>query len=160
MDRDEIRQEVRRIVDIVYSTHLRDKDIRGPGYFSEDFGVTPQDVQEILRRVEDKFCVIGLTGKNVNAVVEEVYDALQRGVKERVLRILCEQLMWDPDEIREKLKKRDLDIVEDLGADDEDLLQLAWEYEMEFEIKISDEEARRATQFSQIVKLIQQKLSG
>ncbi|MBU1045891.1 acyl carrier protein [Patescibacteria group bacterium] len=68
--------------------------------------------------------------------------------------------MWDPDEIREKLKKRDLDIVEDLGADDEDLLQLAWEYEMEFEIKISDEEARRATQFSQIVKLIQQKLSG
>ena len=90
-------------------------------------------------------------------------------VEERVLNILCDQLMVDFDETQKALKKKDLNIVKDLGADEMDIIELVCDFENEFNIEIENDEydsvedteprdGKAFRNFSQIVQLIERKL--
>ena len=57
-------------------------------------------------------------------------------VEERVQKIVCEQLGASQDEV-----KLEASIIDDLGADSLDRVELVMAFEEEFEIEIPDEEA-------------------
>ena len=57
---------------------------------------------------------------------------------ERVVKVISEQLDFDVNEI-----KPEMNIVDDLGADSLDLVEVVMALEEEFDIEISDEDAER-----------------
>ena len=71
-------------------------------------------------------------------------------VFEKVREILCEQLEIDPDEIT-----LDTNIIDDLGADSLDVVDLVMSIEESFDIEIPDEEVENIKTVGDIVKYIE-----
>ena len=72
-------------------------------------------------------------------------------VFEKVREILCEQLEIDPDEIT-----LDTDIINDLGADSLDLVDLVMSFEDEFGIEMPEDEIENIKTVGDIVKYLEE----
>lgn len=68
---------------------------------------------------------------------------------EKVQKIIAEQLGIDKEEITEESQ-----IVDDLGADSLDVIELLMMLEEEFDIEISDEEAEKLSTVGEIVEYV------
>ncbi len=75
-------------------------------------------------------------------------------VSEKVKAIICDQLMVDPEEITDESS-----FVEDLGADSLDTVELIMEFEDEFGIEISDEQAEKISSVGEAVAYLEKLLS-
>jgi acyl carrier protein len=75
-------------------------------------------------------------------------------VSEKVRAIICDQLMVDPEEITDESS-----FVEDLGADSLDTVELIMEFEDEFGIEISDEQAEKISTVGEAVAYLEKLLS-
>ena len=75
-------------------------------------------------------------------------------VSEKVRAIICDQLMVDPEEITDEPS-----FVEDLGADSLDTVELIMEFEDEFGIEISDEQAEKISTVGEAVAYLEKLLS-
>ena len=73
-------------------------------------------------------------------------------VLEKLIELLCEQLDIEADEVNENT-----DIVNDLGADSLDTVELIMEFEKEFEISIPDEDAEKITTVGDAINYISAK---
>ncbi len=74
---------------------------------------------------------------------------------EEIQQILVAQLGVKPEIVKSESR-----LVEDLGADSMDALELVAALEEKFDVKISDDEAKRIATVSSIVSLIEQKLQA
>ena len=70
-------------------------------------------------------------------------------VEERVKKLICEQLG-----VKEEEVSSDASIVEDLGADSLDTVELVMALEEEFETEIPDEEAEKITTVKEAIDYI------
>lgn len=70
-------------------------------------------------------------------------------IKERVIKIVVEQLGVDPKEITVESS-----FVDDLGADSLDTVELVMALEEEFETEIPDEDAEKITTIQQAIEYI------
>jgi len=75
-------------------------------------------------------------------------------VSEKVKAIICDQLMVDKEEITDKSS-----FVEDLGADSLDTVELIMEFEDEFGIEISDEQAEKISTVGEAVAYLEKLLA-
>ena len=75
-------------------------------------------------------------------------------VSEKVKAIICNQLMVDQEEITDESS-----FVEDLGADSLDTVELIMEFEDEFGIEISDEQAEKISTVGEAVAYLEKLLS-
>jgi len=75
-------------------------------------------------------------------------------VSEKVKAIICDQLMVDQEEITEQSS-----FVEDLGADSLDTVELIMEFEDEFGIEISDEQAEKISTVGEAIAYLEKLLS-
>ena len=75
-------------------------------------------------------------------------------VSEKVKAIICDQLMVDQEEITDESS-----FVEDLGADSLDTVELIMEFEDEFGIEISDEQAEKISTVGEAVAYLEKLLS-
>ena len=75
-------------------------------------------------------------------------------ISEKVKTIICEQLMVDPETVND-----DSSFVEDLGADSLDTVELIMEFEDEFGIEISDEQAERISTVGEAVGYLEKLLA-
>ena len=73
-------------------------------------------------------------------------------VLEKLIELLCEQLDIEADDVNENT-----DIVNDLGADSLDTVELIMEFEKEFEISIPDEDAEKITTVGDAINYISAK---
>lgn len=80
-------------------------------------------------------------------------DELAEKIKERVVRIISEQLMMKPEEIT-----LESDFVEDLGADSLDVVELVIIFEDEFGIKIPDKDAEKVNTVKEAIDYITRKV--
>jgi acyl carrier protein len=71
-------------------------------------------------------------------------------VFEKIVEILCEQLMLDKDQIQ-----MDTAITDDLGADSLDLVEVLMSCEDEFDVEIPDEEAEKFKNVGDLVRYIE-----
>jgi len=75
---------------------------------------------------------------------------------DRIKTIISEQLMVDPEEVTDEAS-----FVEDLGADSLDTVELIMEFEDEFGLEISDEDAEKISSVGEAIayleKLVEQK---
>ena len=76
-------------------------------------------------------------------------------IKEQVIEIVADKLGFDVISIKE-----DLDIVNDLGADSLDIVELAMGIEEEFKIKVPDEEIPDIKTVGDLVKKVENKIKG
>lgn len=76
-------------------------------------------------------------------------------VATRVREIIAEQLMVDVEEVVDEAN-----LVDDLGADSLDAVELVMALEQELEIEISDEEAETIKTVGQAIALVEKKLEG
>lgn len=76
-------------------------------------------------------------------------------IKEQVIEIVADKLGFDVISIKE-----DLDIVNDLGADSLDMVELAMGIEEEFKIKVPDEEIPDIKTVGDLVKKVENKIKG
>jgi len=67
-------------------------------------------------------------------------------IASKVRAIIADQLMIDPDEVTDEAS-----FVEDLGADSLDTVELIMEFEDEFGVEISDEDAEKITTVGEAV---------
>lgn len=72
---------------------------------------------------------------------------------EKVKKLLAEQLNFDVEKITEKSK-----VIDDLGADSLDVVEMLMTLEDEFNVTVSDEESVNLKTVGDIVKLIDSKL--
>ena len=70
----------------------------------------------------------------------------RKDILNKLTTILVEQLNVNPDQVDD-----DARIVEDLGADSLDVIELCMAVEMEFETEVLDEDAERWTTVGQVV---------
>ena len=75
-------------------------------------------------------------------------------VSEKVKAIICDQLMVDQEEINDTSS-----FVEDLGADSLDTVELIMEFEDEFGIEISDEQAEKISTVGEAVAYLEKLLA-
>ena len=75
-------------------------------------------------------------------------------VSEKVKGIICDQLMVDKEEITDESS-----FVEDLGADSLDTVELIMEFEDEFGIEISDEQAEKISTVGEAVAYLDKLLA-
>lgn len=75
-------------------------------------------------------------------------------VSEKVKAIICDQLMVDKEEITDKSS-----FVEDLGADSLDTVELIMEFEDEFAIEISDEQAEKISTVGEAIAYLEKLLA-
>ena len=75
-------------------------------------------------------------------------------VSDKVRSIICDQLMVDQEEITDESS-----FVEDLGADSLDTVELIMEFEDEFSIEISDEQAEKISTVGEAVAYLEKLLS-
>jgi acyl carrier protein len=75
-------------------------------------------------------------------------------VSEKVKAIICDQLMVDPEEITDESS-----FVEDLGADSLDTVELIMEFEDEFGMEISDEQAEKISTVGEAIAYLEKLLS-
>jgi len=75
-------------------------------------------------------------------------------VAEKVKAIICDQLMVEPEEVND-----DASFVEDLGADSLDTVELIMEFEDEFGIEISDEQAEKISTVSEAIAYLDKLLA-
>ena len=71
-------------------------------------------------------------------------------VFEKIVEILCEQLMLDKDQVQ-----MDTAITDDLGADSLDLVEVLMSCEDEFDVEIPDEEAEKFKNVGDLVRYIE-----
>jgi acyl carrier protein len=71
---------------------------------------------------------------------------------ERVKKVLVEQLDASEDEITPTAS-----IVDDLGADSLDVVEIVMALEEEFDVEIPDEDAEKITTVSQIIEYVEEK---
>lgn len=74
-------------------------------------------------------------------------------VREQILEVLSNQLGTPYDKITD-----DKHIVNDLGADSLDVIEIAIEIEEEVDIRLPDDEARSVTTVGELIKLVEQKV--
>ena len=70
---------------------------------------------------------------------------------EKVKKIIAEQLCISTDEIKD-----DANIIEDLGADSLDVVELLMTFEDEFKVSIPDDKLEELKTIPQIVKIIEE----
>ncbi|MFC2079024.1 acyl carrier protein [Candidatus Bipolaricaulota bacterium] len=75
-------------------------------------------------------------------------------VSEKVKTIICDQLMVDREEITDESS-----FVEDLGADSLDTVELIMEFEDEFAIEISDEQAEKISTVGEAIAYLEKLLA-
>lgn len=75
-------------------------------------------------------------------------------VSDKVKAIICDQLMVDSEEITDESS-----FVEDLGADSLDTVELIMEFEDEFGIEISDEQAEKISTVGEAVSYLEKLLA-
>jgi len=75
-------------------------------------------------------------------------------ISEKVKKIICDQLMVEPDEVNEGSS-----FVEDLGADSLDTVELIMEFEDEFGIEISDEQAEQISTVGESIAYLEKLLA-
>jgi acyl carrier protein len=73
---------------------------------------------------------------------------------ERVKKVIVEQLEKDPDEVT-----LEADIINDLGADSLDVVELVMGLEEEFDIEIPDEDAEKIKTVQEAVDYIDSKMN-
>lgn len=76
-------------------------------------------------------------------------------IKERVIKIVAEQLGLKPEEV-----KPEASFVNDLGADSLDTVELVMALEEEFEIEIPDEEAEKISTVNEAIQHIEAHFKG
>ena len=71
-------------------------------------------------------------------------------ISDKVKAIICDQLMVDADEVNDESS-----FVEDLGADSLDTVELIMEFEDEFGVEISDENAEKISTVGEAVAYLE-----
>jgi acyl carrier protein len=75
-------------------------------------------------------------------------------ISEKVKAIISDQLMVDPNEVNDESS-----FVEDLGADSLDTVELIMEFEDEFGIEISDEQAEQISTVGEAIAYLEKLLA-
>jgi len=75
-------------------------------------------------------------------------------ISDKIKAIICDQLMVDPEEVTDESS-----FVADLGADSLDTVELIMEFEDEFGIEISDEQAEQISTVGEAVAYLEKLLS-
>ena len=75
-------------------------------------------------------------------------------ISDKIKAIICDQLMVDPEEVSDESS-----FVEDLGADSLDTVELIMEFEDEFGIEISDEQAEQISTVGEAVAYLEKLLA-
>ena len=71
-------------------------------------------------------------------------------VFEKIVEIICEQMMLDKDQVQ-----MDTAITDDLGADSLDLVEVLMSCEDEFDVEIPDEDAEKFKSVGDLVRYIE-----
>ncbi len=74
---------------------------------------------------------------------------------DRIRTIISDQLMVDPEEVTEEAS-----FVDDLGADSLDTVELIMEFEDEFGIEISDEDAEKISTVGEAIAYLEKLVEG
>jgi acyl carrier protein len=75
------------------------------------------------------------------------------GVEERIKQIIVEQLHPDEDQIIRQAR-----FIEDLGADSQDIVELASRFEQEFKIRVPVEEAQKIATVGEAIEYIEARI--
>jgi len=75
-------------------------------------------------------------------------------ISDKIKAIICDQLMVDPEEVSDESS-----FVEDLGADSLDTVELIMEFEDEFGIEISDEQADQISTVGEAIAYLEKLLA-
>ncbi len=75
-------------------------------------------------------------------------------ISDKIKAIICDQLMVDPEEVNDESS-----FVEDLGADSLDTVELIMEFEDEFGIEISDEQAEQISTVGEAIAYLEKLLA-
>ena len=75
-------------------------------------------------------------------------------ISDKIKAIICDQLMVDPAEVNDESS-----FVEDLGADSLDTVELIMEFEDEFGIEISDEQAEQISTVGEAIAYLEKLLA-
>jgi acyl carrier protein len=75
-------------------------------------------------------------------------------ISDKIKAIICDQLMVDAEEVNDESS-----FVEDLGADSLDTVELIMEFEDEFGIEISDEQAEKISTVGEAVAYLEKLLA-
>lgn len=76
-------------------------------------------------------------------------------VKQEIIDIVGEHLDYDKSKIQMKS-----DIVNDLGADSLDCVEIVMALEKKYDISISDEDADNVRTIEQLIKIVEEKING
>ena len=75
-------------------------------------------------------------------------------ISDKIKAIICDQLMVNPEEVNDESS-----FVEDLGADSLDTVELIMEFEDEFGIEISDEQAEQISTVGEAIAYLEKLLA-
>lgn len=76
-------------------------------------------------------------------------------IAERIRAIISDQLMVEPEEVTDEAS-----FVEDLGADSLDTVELIMEFEDEFGIEVSDEDAEKISTVGEAIAYLEKLVEG